>query len=404
MPKADPLIFHTIYDRTSSDSAGNITKVKRGQDLVYPSKFVGQANPQYKKQIAEGSGATTPANGSLWKDGSMTPIHVVMWEKTAPKRAYHDCLDSENLPSSSTVVAPAGVFTRLDNQARAKAYSKMRTGFNASTFMGELRETLAMIKSPAMGLRKSVDVYRRNAYTVRQRYRKLRDWRRAASDLWLEAQFGWKPMLSDLSNAAEAYKRTAEKRSGVNFSGTAQQSYRSSVTSTVNTATVCEVGTIRRTEGVLTVRYKGTVSYKPSSGNMAVNFGSTWPDFVPTAWELIPWSFLIDYFANVGAMADSWATAQVVNTGWTNRTEHEVYKLSCETLGTRSLSGAYIVKSYQPGSWSATFERFKRSVPDGKSVPLPDFQFDTDLSISQGLNIAALIAGRKYDISFKPKP
>jgi hypothetical protein len=35
--------------------------------------------------------------------------------------------------------------------------------------------------------------------------------------------------------------------------------------------------------------------------------GFRWEDFIPTVWELIPYSFLVDYFTNIGDVLSAWS-------------------------------------------------------------------------------------------------
>lgn len=402
MPSADPLIFYTISDRYNTNTDGVETKTRDVHETVkLPSSFVGESNPTYKRAIANGSTATTSATGRLYSGGSLAPFTAQMKATNGSKAAIRGS-ESTGVPLVVNLgFWPAGVQTNVDNQARAQAYSRMRSGFNASTFLGEMAQTFAMIKSPAMGLRRGIDAYRRRADTLRNRYKKLGDYRRAVADLWLEYHFGWKPLISDVFNASEAYKRTAEKQTGTNFSGQASQTIRSSKRRTLAFAQVAEGTIVDEITSVYTCRYKGSVRYRGSSSAMEVHYGSTWPDFVPTAWELCPWSFLIDYFSNVGDLANSWATAQIVSTGWTCRTLHEKVNVSSQGISVRSLSSGYRLISSTVGACSYEGKYFHRSVPAGNSVPLPDLQFNTDLSLGQGLNIAALIAGQRFDRRYR---
>jgi hypothetical protein len=35
--------------------------------------------------------------------------------------------------------------------------------------------------------------------------------------------------------------------------------------------------------------------------------GFDWSNFVPTLWEILPWSFAIDYFTNIGDVLSAWS-------------------------------------------------------------------------------------------------
>lgn len=400
MPNVSPVIVTSSVVRFNTNTSGVETQTDNSRvDHRFTNSFSGTSNGNYKRAIANGSNATTSAQGTLFSDVSLSPLSFKFSSTTGGKNKIRGSNSLLLLPSGVRPTYP-GVFELLEQKARAAAYSRMRSGFNASTFLGEMREALAMIKRPAVGLRTSIDVYRRRADTLRRRYRKLRDWRRAAADLWLEYNFGWAPVVSDIKSAIDAYNRTAENRNAIPFTGSSTQTCRSSVTNTTSAVQVGEVKILTQVESQLTVRYKGAVHYKSPHGKMAYEFGSTWPDFVPTAWELMPWSFLIDYFSNVGAIANSWSTAQLVSTGWTCRTEYEVHNVKTSALTGRSLSAQYKVDQFDAGAGTLTLKKFSRSVPDGASVPLPELSLETDLKISQILNIAALVAAQRWDFGF----
>lgn len=395
MPSSSPVKITTtrtrVFNGATTHNVSNTT--------TFTSSFIGSSNGNYKKAIAEGSNATTAATGVLYTGGSVSVSAAHLIATNGSGITLSGTNSEILLPSGVAPIVP-GLVTKLDNKARAKAFNKLRSGFNASTFLGEAREALAMLKSPAMGLRKAVDVYRSNANSVRSRWRKLSDYRRAAADLWLEVQFGWKPLLSDVANAAEAYANLSEERVTITFNATETETSRSSTRTSTSIVDVVAVDVLSTIESKFSVRYKGGVSLKSAGGRQSFEFGATLPDFIPTAWELLPWSFIIDYFSNVGAIANSWSTAQLVKVGWTCRTEHEEHVFKVQTLGARSSSIGYKLISYSPGMANLNLKKFKRTAPDG--VPLPMLQLDTDLSFGQGLNIAALLAAQKRDVNYKP--
>jgi hypothetical protein len=89
------------------------------------------------------------------------------------------------------------------------------------------------------------------------------------------------------------------------------------------------------------IRYKGAViaQVKGPSWQNDDLFGFNPQNFIPAAWELLPWSFLADYFTNIGDIL----TASIVSTkhlAYTNRTEIVISK-SLEV--TRSIRGMHLV-------------------------------------------------------------
>jgi hypothetical protein len=69
------------------------------------------------------------------------------------------------------------------------------------------------------------------------------------------------------------------------------------------------------------VWYKGAVRVR-AAGSVYMDqelLGFSLSDFVPTIWELVPWSFLIDYFTNIGDVLEAWTTC-TSDVAWVNRT------------------------------------------------------------------------------------
>jgi hypothetical protein len=52
---------------------------------------------------------------------------------------------------------------------------------------------------------------------------------------------------------------------------------------------------------------------------LPMRFGLSLSDVVPTAYEAFMWSFLLDYFSNMGDVLDAWCVG-MVDFAWLNRT------------------------------------------------------------------------------------
>lgn len=124
--------------------------------------------------------------------------------------------------------------------------------------------------------------------------------------------------MRDISDAGNALQNVRpfeiKKISASGYSSTAAQGIENSVTIaghrvSFKTQTRREIG-CRVVGGV---RIGGVVPSYPDG------FGFDYPNFVPTAWELCPWSFFVDYFTNIQEIIGA---ATQVNAGlaWASKT------------------------------------------------------------------------------------
>ena len=69
------------------------------------------------------------------------------------------------------------------------------------------------------------------------------------------------------------------------------------------------------------VTYRGAYVYRRPDGNFGIPelFGVDLSSVAPTSWELIPYSWLVDYFTDVGSAIDA-VSIRLVEFGWSNVT------------------------------------------------------------------------------------
>jgi hypothetical protein len=297
--------------------------------------------------------------------------------------------------------------TNAENRARAKWYSKLReieVQFSAPTFFGELRQTLQQFRRPLAALHSHAHGYL-DALSKAKRA-SPKHWVKTISGLWLEKVFGWDPLLHDIEDAYEAYQRALYKLVTSRVVSASYKDYadRTSSLTSVDRSTTLQnvngVGIYTRWNGLLTeycqIRYKGRVDLDVEAtkwDNLAL-FGFKPNEFIPTAWELLPWSFLADYFVNIGDIL----TASVTSTrgvAYANKTVRRstFYQGSGVIDSAFSLAavGAGFV-GYCGGSlgkWELERKTVVRS--SGSGVPMPTLQFSLGLSDKQLFNIAALL-------------
>jgi len=368
----------------------------------------GERLPHWKRVIAEGGNATTPLSAT-WdslESAIMTGSTSILWGND-PMYWHKSTINGDPLSNNRGPIpcyAPIKSITSADNRARAKFYKQLRSmavQMSGPTFLGELGQTLHMLRRPAQALQDSLTGYL-GALGKRKRSNP-KDWTKAISGSWLEYSFGWVPLLNDCKDAYKAYNRLGEKpRTQVisvgavdsfdriqEIAGTflfGSAGYGDNVVITSKNATFTEQ---------VSVRYKGSVSAQAETtkwDNLAL-FGFTPSEFIPTAWELLPWSFLVDYFTNIGDILSA-AVTDTSRVKFVNKTVRATtdYQATYE-MDLKAMIALIGGGTGQGGSNPVLVRTRRKTVTRsaGVGISLPTFQVDLDLRSGQLGNIAALL-------------
>lgn len=288
-----------------------------------------------------------------------------------------------------------------ENRASATFYKKLRglqVIMSGPTFLGELRETVRMLRRPAAALYSKANGYLDALHHAKRASPK--HWTKTLSGLWLEHSFGWKPLINDTLDAAKAYRSLGKPRQAVISAGATDFKDMTSTLSWGNGIYAVGHSSIpgahkscrarSKAWDRVIVRYKGKLKAQVEMAEWDNwdAFGFTPSEFVPTAWELLPWSFLVDYFTNVGDILTASVTS-TANVAFVNKTvirdRLHVGNVSPE-LG--PVAGA---KVSQGGSASFKLRRRLVTRTAGVGVPFPTLRFETGLSDGQLFNVAALL-------------
>lgn len=320
------------YRTYGPDANGTYVWSDEVRTKILYSSFVasGDYNPHWRSQVKEFQDASTPYTalikkvkavpGDAWSSQklSLTGQPVQFYTR----RGVGHFLDSVAFPNPASTLD-----SRVTNAARARANQKISEfvrPFQGGVFLGELRETLHMLRNPLLSLRKGLgtllemQVSRAKGVRIPNATKRRRAREKILSDTWLEWVFGIRPLLSDIESLCNALAQNnyyAANRCVVRASSPVLRMQDDaglglndvtevqldgagvfSVTRTSFTEASCRI-----VVGIEVVRNSNAV-FDPT----LFGFG-TWREFVPTVWELIPYSFLVDYFTNIGDVAASFA-------------------------------------------------------------------------------------------------
>lgn len=124
-------------------------------------------------------------------------------------------------------------------------------------------------------------------------------WSKDASGRWLEVQYGWLPLLSDIHGAYEQITKPSKRLQGMRFKASSQIA-------------------VGKTDGVISDRYgrwsggfyteafvKTNLWFEVTSAELLLASQVGLTDPLTIAWELTPWSFVIDWIVPVGDVLEA---------------------------------------------------------------------------------------------------
>lgn len=230
------------------------------------------------------------------------------------------------------------------SDARARAYAQAYARFRGKLYSGNasLGVTAASTRQSREMIAKRVDTLKSE---VPQLYADaLRSKRKGkdASGLILETMFGWVPLYSDIHSAATSVIQEADRLDFVRGAGRAEltgtrindrSSWRDKRTIT---------GTVR-------VTLAAAVTIENPNRWLLERAGLL--NYAAVAWDIVPWSFMVNAFSNTGSIVNSLTdfsglrfTSSTETTKWDFTDDYESLRLSGESKGARGLA-TYVVKN-----------------------------------------------------------
>lgn len=402
-----------FYLFTSSDDYENNIHVQgysqRGVVGVTDT-FTGDYNPGWKAQIKSGGNATTSASGirRIYK-----PAIYDSYLHYFKKNQHVDHIISEiGYPLPLNIFAldaavPSDIIQKVTNRAIVKyleAADSARSSFEAGQDIGEWRETIHSIINPMASLRKLTVGYFDTLKKGVKKAGSKQKMHKVISDSFLEFKFGWNPLAQDVAAGISSLTNNQGHSDSVPLQASARDSY------PIHNGFYFYLGnsnaqtlTFGRVTGEYQVRFKGAIRTGAVNGHIPLlqNLQLDMPHFVPTLWDLVPYSWMIDYFANIGDVIKG-LSFQSSNNLWLCKTTRIIahYDYSYGSMNLSSLTPfGWIIDSTNPtGNPSGTSTSFTRSPVSPNSL-IPNFRFQLPLgSAKPWENMGALISSNLQSI------
>lgn len=288
-------------------------------------------------------------------------------------------IDQQLLPSASRIQAlQSELVAELRRQVKGQTVNTVVVAAEASKTFAMIGDTASLLASTFVDLKKGRFQSAASRLGLRLSKNRVRRFRKqhgkdphlAAENAWLQLQFGWKPLLSDIYGAAEhlAKVQTDLVRTKVHVkkSITLSDTYVSNELLFGSWA-----WPIRRTRSS---QYDISMTCHFADGGSALHQSSSLGLTNPAslAWELLPFSFVVDWFLPVGNYLDS--LDATLGLGFQRGCQTTFIRTQGDLYANRSASGQ--VGEYY-GSASASYETINvtRSVLTTFPSPvLPSFK------------------------------
>lgn len=275
------------------------------QYYTYPWSQSGYDNHDWQARIEAGLDASSvyTTSGAKLKVFSRRYLqgtyNQTVGGKVYVRNAWH--FDSGRPAFSS----PTFTSVNARNKAIGRFYRKLQDvyqAFDGLTFIGELFQIRRSIAERAGNLVAKMTKDHKRMHRYAKRARKRQERQKLYSDSYLEATFGWMPFFSDISDLASAFDH--EVQPIVRIAASEFEEGAPVLTKLASGTGIFTWDVITRK--VHDVKYSFVAGVRPDWEKPDA-FGFDLKNLPLAAWELTPWSFVVDYFVDV----QGWLTSKI---------------------------------------------------------------------------------------------
>lgn len=430
-----PVPYLTILGNTYSGLPGfqnqeNVT----WYSMLANDNQAGYKLPGWKTLVKLGLQAATPYSRAVSGVRAVSVGRYAIWYRyvdtsVIPNRVGQRTDYAEGLSGMSVPSSHSGNLSKANNQALIRFYGAIRAEyekFNSLITLAEGPKAVNQLRRPYLAVQNQIERYLdrldtaftqlRRTRTVNPRKRMNLKVRQASinrqvrdvlAESWLETSFGLLPTLSDVRNAAEALSAANSdadtRRSAVKGFGEEVFADPPTVTRRVNISGNLYHDIVEKRQTVAQVIYRAGIRTavaldSASWGELRDLAGFKPQNFVPTLYELIPYSWLVDYVSTMGAALTANAT-QTSDLMWAIKSTKMTTTLSRESIARPDVAVTNLGSAFQGtagatlGKWETHLTTVSREILSPSNLPKAEIRLKSlsEVNPLQASNVLALI-------------
>jgi hypothetical protein len=284
--KSDPLVqdqsLGTFWDATTNELVGYYPTVV----ALRERGLSGFDIPDFHKRRAKGELLPYTPFTQFELEGAATGVYDNTYVPTGHRQYMKDnyvFFNEWQMTSGDAITIANAYLDEAAEMVNASAAAIYTQGWDALTFIAELKKTVLMFKET---IRRFVRIYKRVSYSKNKDF----------ASLWLEGRYGWRPLIYDIIEIDKALRKFDTQRKRY------KQNVGRSINELVDSYEVYEDRSTNTATYLVETRVSASVR-----GSIVADIQPPRIRFDPakTAWELIPYSFVIDWFVQVGQFVDA---------------------------------------------------------------------------------------------------
>jgi len=396
----DTFAYRSYYSYSRTDIPGQTFEVDRTAGVLDNTLYTfGYKNPNWKRQVLLRQEAGTPyvvRKQRMSRKGAAL-AHCQCHQDYFGTRDFTTDLTGTWMPATLPADPASLPHSVEENTALIRFWKDVDRAKRELRFgetIGEIGKTIRMFKRPFAKTLKGL-------LNLERRYRKKFGTRHGGSlegresfirDTYLEWNFGMRPVFSEMDALyTTLFNKKCVDRVTVKGKGKSESGNTTFPSPEGVNGLLIHVQNTR--ERRVLVRYKACLILEQINPHLVPlrSIGLSLDQFIPTLWELFPYSFLVDYFTNVGGLIQAYSNYDsqfsfkartVVKTDLSQSNLIGVSKQYDDPYTT------YSELSYTPGSSLVEAKYIERGQPD--YIRLPGFRVHLPNYASDWLNILAL--------------